>query len=107
MTHVSPAAGRDHTRWSIARRCLSIAQIAGVLPLLACSAQYPTVVKIKLATVPVGDSVDVLREPVRENESLRFTWTIETRLEPARYLEWSLPDWGAKASPSANDKNGP
>jgi hypothetical protein len=54
----------------------------------ACSSQYPTVVKIKLATVPMGDTVDVLSEPVRENQSLRFTWTVETRLERAQYLEW-------------------
>lgn len=54
----------------------------------ACSSQYPTVVKIKLATVPNGDTVDVLGEPVRENQSLRFTWTVETRLERAQYLEW-------------------
>jgi hypothetical protein len=59
----------------------------------ACSSQYPAVVKIKLATVPMGDTVDVLGEPVRENQSLRFTWT------------GSLPPLGAKGSPSANGKN--
>ena len=62
--------------------------VAGGLLVSACSPQYPTVVKIKLTTVPVGDAVDVLGDPVRENQSLRFTWTIETHFEEARYLEW-------------------
>ena len=48
----------------------------------------PTVVKVKLATVPAGDTVDVLGEPVRENQSFRFTWTIETRFGAGQYLEW-------------------
>ena len=60
---------------------------AGTL-LWACSPQYPSVVKVKLATVPTGDTVDVLGEPVRENQSLRFTWTIETRFGGGQYLEW-------------------
>lgn len=57
--------------------------------LWACSPHYPTVVKIKLATVPTGDSVSVLSEPVRENQSLHFTWTIETRFGGVKYLEWA------------------
>ena len=61
--------------------------VAGAL-LSACSSQYPTVVKIKLATVPPGDTVDALGEPVRENQSLRFTWSVETRLGKGQYLEW-------------------
>ena len=61
--------------------------VAGAL-LSACSAQYPTVVKIKLATVPPGDTVDALGEPVRETQSLRFTWSVETRLGKGQYLEW-------------------
>jgi hypothetical protein len=61
--------------------------VAGAL-LSACSAQYPTVVKIKLATVPPGDTVDALGEPVRENQSLRFIWSVETRLGKGQDLEW-------------------
>ena len=63
--------------------CLAL---CGVLS--SCSSPEAPVVKIKLATVPVGDTADALSDPVHEKLSRRFTWNVETRLDPTPYLEW-------------------
>ncbi len=66
----------------------SLIAIGAGLSVCACAPQYPTVLKIKIATVPVGDTAGPLGEPIRQNQSLRFTWTVETHFEETRYLEW-------------------
>ena len=62
--------------------------LTGALLLYGCSAEYPTVVMIKLATVPAGGTADALGAPARDNQSLRFTWNVETSLDREHYVEW-------------------
>lgn len=76
----------SHPRLRLVLSSLLLA--ASFVPLWACAPQYPTAVRIKLATVPIGDAVDRLGDPIRENGSLRFAWTVESHFDPARYLEW-------------------
>ena len=65
-----------------------LVSVMSAVCLWACSPQYPTVVRIKLTTVPPGGTVDRLGEPVRENHTVRFFWVVESQLAPVRYLEW-------------------
>jgi hypothetical protein len=54
----------------------------------ACGSPYPTVRQIEDDTVPPGDTVPVFDQPVRESQSLRFSWEFDSHLEPAAYVDW-------------------
>jgi hypothetical protein len=43
---------------------------------------------VKGATVPTGDPVPALEEPVYSDNALQFTWAFDTHLDPRTYLEW-------------------
>lgn len=66
---------------------ISVVSIACLLT-WACGSPAETVRHIKDATVPAGDRAPVLAGPVREAQSLQFSWEFDSALEPVAYLEW-------------------
>jgi hypothetical protein len=39
-------------------------------------------------TVPTGDTVPLISEPIRADQSLQFTWDFETHLSALAYADW-------------------
>jgi hypothetical protein len=39
-------------------------------------------------TIPPGDTLPALSEPVRAGQSLQFTWDVETHMSVSDYAEW-------------------
>jgi hypothetical protein len=76
------------TRMGPTRSACTRFSLATCILVCACSPLYGPVREIKEATVPPGDTAPVLEEPVREAQSLRFSWEFDSHLEPPAYLEW-------------------
>jgi hypothetical protein len=53
----------------------------------ACAHSYQVVESIRDAVVVAGDERPTLSEPLREGQSLRFSWQVVSRAEPPRYLD--------------------
>ena len=54
----------------------------------ACGSRYEGIQALKGATVPTGDRVPALEEPLHSDNALQFTWDFDTHLDPRTYLEW-------------------
>ena len=53
----------------------------------ACGHSYQTVEGIRDSVVVAGDARPSLSEPLRDGQSLRFSWQVTSHAEPSRYLE--------------------
>ena len=53
-----------------------------------CDSSRTTVQEILRRTIPPGDAVPTLSEPVKSGQSLQFTWEFDTRLTPSEYQVW-------------------
>jgi hypothetical protein len=88
--HASATLMRTPTvRLTVCRALLSGCIGLGGLALAACSDASRGVAQgILRHTVPPGDTVPSLSEPVRADQSLQFTWDFETHLSTMAYADW-------------------
>jgi hypothetical protein len=53
-----------------------------------CDSSRTTELEMLRRTIPPGDAVPTLSEPVRSGQSLQFTWDFDTRLTSSKYQAW-------------------
>jgi hypothetical protein len=74
----------------VARRTVFVACMGLMgLSLSACDDPSRSLAQDVLSrTIPPGDPVPSLSEPVRSGQSLQFTWDFESRMDPTGYADW-------------------
>jgi hypothetical protein len=65
------------------------AGLVSVASLIAgCDASRTTAQEILRRTIPPGDALPTLSDPMRSGPSLQFTWDFETHLTLSAYTAW-------------------